>query len=52
VGLAGSPEQVADGIGRWVEAGADSVVLQPAADDPDPEGFMQTVGTGVRPLVA
>lgn len=52
VGLAGSPEQVADGIGRWVEAGADSVVLQPAADDPDPEGFMRTVGTGVRPLVA
>lgn len=51
VGLAGSAEQVADGVHRWVAAGADTVVLQPAGDDPDPEGFMHTVGADVSPLV-
>jgi hypothetical protein len=28
------------------------VVLQPTADDPDPEGFMRFVAEQVRPLVA
>jgi alkanesulfonate monooxygenase SsuD/methylene tetrahydromethanopterin reductase-like flavin-dependent oxidoreductase (luciferase family) len=27
-------------VARWVEAGADAVVLQPTPDDPDPEGFV------------
>jgi alkanesulfonate monooxygenase SsuD/methylene tetrahydromethanopterin reductase-like flavin-dependent oxidoreductase (luciferase family) len=51
VGLAGSAEQVAVGVQRWVDAGADTVVLQPAGNDPDPEAFMHTVGAEVRPLV-
>ncbi len=51
VGLAGGAEQVADGVRRWVDAGADTVVLQPAGDDPDPETFMHTVGTKVSPLL-
>lgn len=51
VGVAGEPEQVADGVRRWVDAGADTVVLQPAGDEPDPELFMHVVGTEVRSLV-
>jgi alkanesulfonate monooxygenase SsuD/methylene tetrahydromethanopterin reductase-like flavin-dependent oxidoreductase (luciferase family) len=52
VGVAGRAEQVADGVRRWVDAGADTVVLQPAGDDPDPEAFMHVVGSEVRPLLA
>ena len=44
-GLSGDAATVADGIGRWVEAGADTVVLQPAADEPDPEAFVRFVAT-------
>ena len=32
---AGTPEQVADAVQRWVGAGADSIVLQPLNGDPD-----------------
>jgi alkanesulfonate monooxygenase SsuD/methylene tetrahydromethanopterin reductase-like flavin-dependent oxidoreductase (luciferase family) len=43
---------VADAVQQWAEAGADSVVLQPTADDPDPEGFVRFVATEVRPLLS
>ncbi|MEV6300826.1 LLM class flavin-dependent oxidoreductase [Actinoplanes sp. NPDC051861] len=34
---------------RWADAGADTVVLQPTPDDPDPEGFVRLVsGHGGR----
>ena len=36
---------------RFAAAGADTVVLQPTADDPDPEGFIRFVAQEVRPLV-
>lgn len=49
VGVAGGPDEVADAVSRWLEAGADTVVLQPAGDDPDPVAFMHVVGTEVRP---
>jgi alkanesulfonate monooxygenase SsuD/methylene tetrahydromethanopterin reductase-like flavin-dependent oxidoreductase (luciferase family) len=42
---------VADAVRRWADAGADIVVLQPTADDPDPEGFVRFVASEVRPLV-
>jgi len=32
-------------------AGADTVVLQPAADDPDPAGFVRFAAEQVRPLL-
>jgi alkanesulfonate monooxygenase SsuD/methylene tetrahydromethanopterin reductase-like flavin-dependent oxidoreductase (luciferase family) len=51
LGIAGDAQAVADAVGRWAEAGADTVVLQPTADDPDPEGFVRTVAREVRPLV-
>jgi 5,10-methylenetetrahydromethanopterin reductase len=33
--VAGTPEQAADAIQRWVETGVDSIVFQPLSDDPD-----------------
>jgi len=51
VGVAGDAQTVADAVARWADAGADRVVLQPTADDPDPEGFVRFVACDVRPLV-
>jgi alkanesulfonate monooxygenase SsuD/methylene tetrahydromethanopterin reductase-like flavin-dependent oxidoreductase (luciferase family) len=51
-GVAGDAETVARAIRRWADAGADAVVLQPTADDPDPEGFVAFAGSEVAPLLA
>lgn len=51
VGIAGDAEAIADVVRRYAEAGADSVVLQPTADDPDPEGFLRFVADEVRPRI-
>jgi alkanesulfonate monooxygenase SsuD/methylene tetrahydromethanopterin reductase-like flavin-dependent oxidoreductase (luciferase family) len=51
VGVAGDAGAVAQAIARWADAGADTVVLQPTADDPDPEDFVRFVANKVRPLV-
>ncbi len=47
----GDASAVAGAVQRWVDAGADTVVLQPTPDDPDPEGFVRFVASQVRPLV-
>jgi alkanesulfonate monooxygenase SsuD/methylene tetrahydromethanopterin reductase-like flavin-dependent oxidoreductase (luciferase family) len=52
VGVAGDAATVADAVRRWADAGADTVVLQPTADDPDPEGFVRFAAREVRPLVS
>lgn len=51
LGVSGNATAIAEGISRWVEAGADSVILQPTLDDPDPEQFVRFVGEQVQPLV-
>ncbi|MGC0338192.1 LLM class flavin-dependent oxidoreductase [Streptomyces sp. SLBN-8D4] len=51
LGVAGDAEAVAKAVQRLVDAGADTVVLQPTADEPDPEGFVRFVAQDVRPLV-
>ncbi|MEU1039003.1 LLM class flavin-dependent oxidoreductase [Streptomyces sp. NPDC005907] len=50
-GVAGDAEAVAEAVRRLADAGADTVVLQPTADEPDPEGFLRFAATEVRPLV-
>jgi alkanesulfonate monooxygenase SsuD/methylene tetrahydromethanopterin reductase-like flavin-dependent oxidoreductase (luciferase family) len=51
MGVAGDADAVAAAVRRWVEAGADSVILQPTRDDPDLEGFVRFVARDVRALV-
>jgi alkanesulfonate monooxygenase SsuD/methylene tetrahydromethanopterin reductase-like flavin-dependent oxidoreductase (luciferase family) len=51
VAVAGDAPAVAEAVRRWADVGADTVVLQPTPDDPDPEGFMRFVAREVRPLV-
>lgn len=51
-GVAGDAAAVAEAVRRLADAGADTVVLQPTADEPDPEGFVRFVAGEVRPLVA
>jgi len=51
VGAAGDAAAVAEAVTRWAAAGADTVVLQPTPDEPDPEGFVRFVAEQVRPLV-
>jgi alkanesulfonate monooxygenase SsuD/methylene tetrahydromethanopterin reductase-like flavin-dependent oxidoreductase (luciferase family) len=49
--VASAASSVAAGVRRWVSAGADTVVLQPFADEPDMEGFVRFVGEEVAPLL-
>ncbi|MGC3000462.1 LLM class flavin-dependent oxidoreductase [Streptomyces sp. G35A] len=51
LGVAGDAGAVAKAVQRLAEAGADSVILQPTSDEPDPEGFVRFVAQDVRPLV-
>ena len=49
--LTGDAARIADGVRRFAEAGADAVILQPTADEPDVAGFLRFVAREVRPLV-
>ncbi|MEV4336339.1 LLM class flavin-dependent oxidoreductase [Streptomyces sp. NPDC049590] len=51
LGVAGDADAVAGAVRRLAEAGADTVVLQPTADEPDPEGFVRFAAQQVGPLV-
>ncbi|MEU6535310.1 LLM class flavin-dependent oxidoreductase [Streptomyces sp. NPDC047000] len=51
LGAAGDAQTIADAVHRLAEAGADTVVLQPTADEPDPESFIRFTAEEVRPLV-
>ena len=51
LGAAGDAQTIADAVHRLAEAGADTVVLQPTADEPDPEFFLRFTAEDVRPLV-
>ncbi len=51
LGVAGDADTVAKAVQRLVDAGADTVILQPTADEPDPEGFVRFTAEDVRPLV-
>ncbi|MGW5783597.1 LLM class flavin-dependent oxidoreductase [Streptomyces sp. NPDC003757] len=51
LGVAGDAEAVADAVRRLAGAGADTVILQPTGDEPDPEEFVRFAAEQVRPLV-
>jgi alkanesulfonate monooxygenase SsuD/methylene tetrahydromethanopterin reductase-like flavin-dependent oxidoreductase (luciferase family) len=51
LGVAGDAGAVAKAVERLAEAGADTVVLQPTGDEPDPESFVRFAAEEVRPLV-
>jgi alkanesulfonate monooxygenase SsuD/methylene tetrahydromethanopterin reductase-like flavin-dependent oxidoreductase (luciferase family) len=51
IAIAGDAATVATAVQRWVEAGADAVVLQPTPDEPDPEGFVRFVAGEVQSLL-
>ncbi|MEV6960155.1 LLM class flavin-dependent oxidoreductase [Streptomyces sp. NPDC051207] len=51
LGAAGDAEAVAQAVRALADAGAGTVILQPTADEPDPEGFVRFVAEQVRPLV-
>jgi alkanesulfonate monooxygenase SsuD/methylene tetrahydromethanopterin reductase-like flavin-dependent oxidoreductase (luciferase family) len=46
----GSPEQIAAGARKWVDAGADTIVFQPPAG-PGAEAFIRFIGAEVQPLL-
>lgn len=48
--VTGTAEEIAQGIARWTRAGANTVVLQPTIDEPNPEAFVRFVAEQVRPL--
>jgi alkanesulfonate monooxygenase SsuD/methylene tetrahydromethanopterin reductase-like flavin-dependent oxidoreductase (luciferase family) len=50
IGVAGDATAIARAVRDWADASADTVVLQPTPDDPDPEGFVRFVAEQVRPL--
>ncbi|WP_405160375.1 LLM class flavin-dependent oxidoreductase [Nocardia sp. NBC_01499] len=50
-GVAGDAHAVAAAVLELAEAGADSVIIQPTGDEPDPEAFVRFVAEEVRPLV-
>ncbi len=49
-GAYGDAEAVAAAVRRWAAAGADTVVLQPTADE-EPVAFARFAGAEVRPLI-
>jgi alkanesulfonate monooxygenase SsuD/methylene tetrahydromethanopterin reductase-like flavin-dependent oxidoreductase (luciferase family) len=51
LGVAGDAGAVAEAVRRLADAGADTVILEPTADEPDPEGFVRFTAEEVRPLV-
>lgn len=51
VGAAGSAEEVAAVVRQYAQAGADTVVLEPTREEPDPVGFVRFAANEVAPLV-
>jgi alkanesulfonate monooxygenase SsuD/methylene tetrahydromethanopterin reductase-like flavin-dependent oxidoreductase (luciferase family) len=49
VSITGEAAAIAAAVGRWADAGADTVVLQPTPDEPDLEGLVRLVATTPRP---
>lgn len=51
VGVCGTAEQIATGLRRWIDAGADTIVLQPP-QSAQIEDYVKFVGAEVKPLLS
>ncbi|WP_265520218.1 LLM class flavin-dependent oxidoreductase [Oerskovia flava] len=51
IGVAGDADEIARSVQRLVASGATAVAIQPTADEPDLEGFVEFLGREVRPLL-
>ncbi|MTD16939.1 LLM class flavin-dependent oxidoreductase [Nakamurella sp. YIM 132087] len=51
ISVIGTADEIADGLRRFVEAGATSIAVQPTRDEPDPEGLAAFLGAEVAPLL-
>lgn len=49
--VAGDAAAIAAAVSSWARAGADTVVLHPPGDEPDPAAFVRLVADQVRPLL-
>jgi len=49
--VAGDAAEIAAAVQSWAQAGADTVVLQPAADDPDPISLIRLAAEEIRPQI-
>ncbi|MBF6329390.1 LLM class flavin-dependent oxidoreductase [Nocardia transvalensis] len=47
----GDAQAIADTVAQWAQAGADTVILEPTPDEPDPVAFFRFIAEKVRPLV-
>ncbi|MCM6778393.1 LLM class flavin-dependent oxidoreductase [Nocardia sp. CDC159] len=47
----GDAQSIAATIARWTQAGADTVILEPTPDEPDPVGFVRFIAEEVRHLL-
>ncbi len=47
----GDAQAIADTVTHWAQAGADTVILEPTPDEPDPTGFVRFLAEKVRPLI-
>jgi alkanesulfonate monooxygenase SsuD/methylene tetrahydromethanopterin reductase-like flavin-dependent oxidoreductase (luciferase family) len=50
VGVHGTADEIAHGARRWIDAGADTIVLQPTAGA-DIEDYVRFIGAEVQPLI-
>jgi alkanesulfonate monooxygenase SsuD/methylene tetrahydromethanopterin reductase-like flavin-dependent oxidoreductase (luciferase family) len=48
-GVSGEPDEIVTQLRAWTDSGATSVILQPLADEPDPEGFVRFVAQEIQP---
>ncbi|WP_167474245.1 LLM class flavin-dependent oxidoreductase [Nocardia arthritidis] len=48
----GDAQAIADTVAQWAQAGADTVILEPTPDEPDPVGFVRFIAEKVSPLIA
>ncbi|MFI5953299.1 LLM class flavin-dependent oxidoreductase [Cryptosporangium sp. NPDC051539] len=52
LGVAGGPDDFAALAAEYLDAGADSLIFTPTADEPEVENFIRFVGREVKPLIS